>query len=82
MTAILCTRQVGTLPYMAPEVFRTKGPYDAHKSDVWSCAVVLFWMLFGRHPFQPESFSGGGTEGYWRAMLRNILANKVGDTVL
>ncbi|KXZ53936.1 hypothetical protein GPECTOR_6g854 [Gonium pectorale] len=49
--------QVGTAMYCAPEVlcnFRGAA-YDAAAADVWSVGVVLFSMLFGRHPYaRPE----------------------------
>ncbi|GIL83612.1 hypothetical protein Vretifemale_12281 [Volvox reticuliferus] len=45
--------QVGTAMYCAPEVLQNfnGAAYDAMASDVWSVGVVLFVMLFGRHPF-------------------------------
>ncbi|KAG2496746.1 hypothetical protein HYH03_005155 [Edaphochlamys debaryana] len=49
--------QVGTAMFCAPEVlgnFRGAA-YDAAAADVWSAGVVLFMMLFGRHPYsRPE----------------------------
>jgi hypothetical protein len=33
-------------------------PYDGALADVWSCGIVLFILLFGRHPFlRPEDLS-------------------------
>ena len=42
---------MGTISYMAPEVFmaRTKG-YDYH-CDLWSVGVILFQMITGEKPF-------------------------------
>ena len=42
----------GTLAFMAPEQAASK-PYG-RPVDVWSCAMVLFMMVAGRHPlFEP-----------------------------
>ncbi|KAI8473311.1 MAG: serine carboxypeptidase S28-domain-containing protein [Monoraphidium minutum] len=49
--------QVGTALFVAPEVMHnfSNEPYDGAQADVWSCGIVLFILLFGRHPFlRPE----------------------------
>jgi serine/threonine protein kinase len=46
MTATTC----GSPSYAAPEVFQGR-PYDAKKSDLWSCGVVLFAMVTGKLPW-------------------------------
>ncbi|KIY95352.1 hypothetical protein MNEG_12611 [Monoraphidium neglectum] len=49
--------QVGTALFVAPEVMHnfSNQPYDGALADVWSCGIVLFILLFGRHPFlRPE----------------------------
>jgi calcium-dependent protein kinase len=43
--------KVGTLIYMAPEVFT--GLYD-EKCDVWSCGVILYKLISGRFPFEAD----------------------------
>ncbi|ETO32128.1 Protein kinase domain containing protein [Reticulomyxa filosa] len=39
---------VGTAHFVAPEVIH--GEYDA-AADVWSCGVILYYMMFGYPPF-------------------------------
>ncbi|CAL4943772.1 unnamed protein product [Urochloa decumbens] len=40
--------EVGSFPYMAPEVFlRSYGP----AADVWSAGIIVYLILCGRHPF-------------------------------
>jgi serine/threonine-protein kinase Chk1 len=41
----------GTPLYMAPEVMRGDS-YQGDQVDLWSCAVVLFVMLLGCHPWE------------------------------
>lgn len=41
----------GSLIYVAPELLLHE-PYDGMKSDVWSCGIVLYCLLYGHFPFQ------------------------------
>ncbi len=43
---------IGTLTYLAPEVFSHK-PYD-NKIDIWSIGIILFFLLSGCLPFDDE----------------------------
>ena len=37
---------------MAPEMIQSTSGYDGKQTDVWSCGVMLFVMLFGQYPFE------------------------------
>ena len=45
---------------MAPEVLMSRGQYDAAKTDVWACGIILYQMLTGRLPFCHDSNASGG----------------------
>ena len=55
---------------MAPEVLMSSGQYDAAKTDVWACGIILYQMLTGRLPFCHDSNASGVLD---RAMMQRIL---------
>jgi serine/threonine-protein kinase len=48
----VASTQVGTLPYMSPELLGAEGA--SFTSDLWSLAVTLYEMVTGRLPFGDE----------------------------
>lgn len=46
--------KMGPMHYMSPESFKQK-PFDGSVNDIWSCGIILYYMLAGQHPFQEKS---------------------------
>ena len=42
----------GKLPYMSPEIYRNKHPFDGDAVDVWTCGTILFCMVTGNRSYQ------------------------------
>jgi serine/threonine protein kinase len=51
---IVFTSLAGSTDYQAPEVIGTEG-YHGVTCDVWSCGVILYFMLTGQLPFAARS---------------------------
>jgi len=47
---------VGTPAFCAPEdcqsVYAPKGPYESFRADIWSLGATLYYLVFGRVPFE------------------------------
>jgi serine/threonine protein kinase len=54
-TSVLLHTQCGTPNYVAPEIIRLhKMGYSGAKADTWSCGIILFVIVAGKHPFEAE----------------------------
>lgn len=51
---IMFTSLAGSTDYQAPEVIQ-EGGYQGSSCDIWSCGVILFFMLCGYLPFADKS---------------------------
>ena len=75
LTAAAPARLVGTLPYMAPELF--EGRPATQQSDIYSLGVLLFNLVTGRYPVSGHSmddFASAHKAGR-RALLSDVRAD-------
>mmetsp|Transcript_7111 Transcript_7111/g.15190 ORF Transcript_7111/g.15190 Transcript_7111/m.15190 type:complete len:486 (-) Transcript_7111:687-2144(-) len=73
LSALHRTRTVvGTPAFCAPEdcqsVHAPKGPYESFPADIWSLGATLYYMLFGRVPFE-----GNGAREMFDSVCRSKL---------
>ncbi|GKY91722.1 hypothetical protein MPSEU_000144000 [Mayamaea pseudoterrestris] len=53
----------GKLPYMSPEIFKNREPFDGELVDVWTLGTILFCMLTGNRSYQQPHPSDA--QFYW-----------------
>lgn len=58
----------GKLPYMSPEIYRNRSPFDGAAADVWTTGTILFCMLTGNRSYQRAHASD--PQFYW--MTRDL----------
>lgn len=66
----------GTSMYMAPEISKRSG-YFGDKVDIWSCGVVLYYLLMSSLPFEEGAFDRANN--YAQYNLLENLSSEVGD---
>jgi len=49
-------------PYLSPNI-REHNSYDGRAADMWSIGIIMFFVLFGDHPYKTMEESDVG--GYW-----------------
>lgn len=42
----------GKLPYMSPEIYKSRRPFDGGAVDIWTAGTILFCMLTGNRSYQ------------------------------
>ncbi|XP_074602383.1 serine/threonine-protein kinase stk11-like [Brevipalpus obovatus] len=51
-----CQNAFGTALFQPPEVLKGENSFSASLLDVWSCGVVVYYMMTGEYPFNAESY--------------------------
>ena len=64
----------GKLPYMSPEIYRNRKPFDGGAVDVWTAGTILFAMVTGNRSYQRPHESD--PQFYWMTHgLRRLVAD-------
>jgi serine/threonine protein kinase len=53
----------GKLPYMSPEIYRSKKPFDGGAVDIWTAGTILFCMVTGNRSYARPQDSDA--QYYW-----------------
>lgn len=74
----------GTGPYIAPEEFITNNYYNPEKTDIWSCGIILYNIIYLHIPWQKAILTDNTfcdfLHYFQRKMLNPKLFNKhIGD---
>lgn len=56
----------GKLPYMSPEIYRNRDPFDGEAADIWTSGTILFCMVTGNRSYQRPHLSDA--QFYWMTM--------------
>ena len=53
----------GKLPYMSPEIYKNRQPFDGELADIWTAGTILFCMITGNRSYlRPHS---SDPQFYW-----------------
>jgi serine/threonine protein kinase len=64
-------QMIGTPEYMSPEQARNSGPDDVDtRSDIYSLGVVMYELLTGALPFDPQALRSSGLAGIKRMICQ------------
>lgn len=73
---LLITRQgtCGKLPYMSPEIYQNRKPFDGGAVDIWTAGTILFCMVTGNRSYSRPDDSDA--QYYWMTHgLSRLLAD-------
>jgi serine/threonine protein kinase len=69
----------GKLPYMSPEIYRNRTPFDGEAVDIWTAGTILFCMLSGNRSYQRPHSSD--PQFYWMTHDMSRLISDWGVTL-